>query len=72
MTESIEFLRDYRARLDVATESLGMKLIEIGVPDRPLDDDQIVELAARKLGTLFKMLQAAGLSDGILRAVMEE
>ena len=72
MSESIEFLRDYRSKMDVATEALAMKLVELGVSDKPKDDDELVDVATRKIGTLFEMLKASGLNEGILRAVMAE
>ena len=71
MSESIDFLRDYRSKMDCACEGLAIKLGELGA-EKPRDDHELVEVATKKLDTLFEMLKAAGLNEGILRAVMAE
>ena len=71
MSESNEFLRDYRGKMDCACEALAIKLGELGI-ETPRDDHELVEIASKKLGTLFEMLKAAGVTEGILRAVMAE
>lgn len=71
--KTIDWLDAYYARMDVATEALGMQLVDMGCDGQAsLDDDQIVALATKKLATLHRMLLAAGLAEGILKAVMAE
>lgn len=71
MSEPIGVLRNYRSKMDMACEELAMRLGDLGVT-KPMDDDELVQLAGRKLATLFEMLKAAGISEGILKAVMAE
>lgn len=71
MSETVEALRTYRAKMDDACEGLAIKLGELGVEKGRLDHE-MVAFATTKIETLFKMLRASGLSEGILRAVMSE
>lgn len=65
----VETLVGYRARMDGACEVLFDTMNELGIKDA-YSDDQMVELAANKLKVLFEMVQAAGINESMLKAVM--
>jgi hypothetical protein len=64
---------DYEAKMDFPVENLAIAMwgINDGGPEG-LDDDEIVERAARKILMLKKMILATGFSEAILKAIMEE
>lgn len=62
----------YRDRMDGSMEGLSLTLKSLGWKGEGLPDNEIVDVAGAKLRVLFDMLHAAGLSKGILRAVMGE
>lgn len=64
---------DYQVRMNFPVENLAIAMwgIADGGPEG-LDDDEIVERAARKILMLKKMVLATGLSEAMLKAVMEE
>lgn len=71
LAETPRQLREYRSKMDSACEHLAMVFDSFGVKT-PMDDDELVERAAKKIKTLHQMLLATGLSKGILQAVMVE
>lgn len=67
--ESIE----YQDRMDFPVENLAIAMWGIGEGGpEGLQDHEIVEIAARKINTLKKMILATGFSEAMLKAVMEE
>jgi hypothetical protein len=65
-------LRDYKDKMDFPMESLTSAMWGINAPEI-LPDDEIVEIAARKIRLLKSMLISAGVvSEGIIKAIMEE
>jgi hypothetical protein len=64
---------DYQAKMDLPVENLAIAMWGIGAggPDG-LDDDEIVDRAARKILTLKKMILATGFSENMLKIMMEE
>ena len=64
-------LRDYKDKMDLPMESLSSALWGIKAPEI-LPDDEIVEVAARKIRLLKSMLISAGVSEDIIKAIMEE
>ena len=52
-------------------ESLASAMWGIDGPEG-LEDHEIVEVAARKINTLKKMILASGFSENMLKAIMEE
>jgi hypothetical protein len=67
--EGIDFLRDYRSRLDCACEGLAITLGDIGI-DEALDDEKLIDTASRKLKMMFDMLIAAGIHPDLLKAAV--
>lgn len=63
---------EYRSSLDPACENLALTLKELGFTRQGLKDSELIEVAARKMKTMHSMLLAAGLSRGILDAVIAE
>ena len=61
----------YRDKMEFPMENLAIQLEKIGFMDRK-NDDELVEVAARKLSTLYKMLLASDVNEKILKAVMAE
>ena len=72
MVDSKDFLQHYRDKMDPYIEELGATLGDLGYTKEGLDDYMLVEAATRKLKTLHSMLLAAGMTEGILKAVMAE
>ena len=64
--------KDYKNRMDFPMENLAITLDSIGLKKEGLLDHELVEIAAKKLATMHKMLLAAGISKGILDAIMSE
>jgi hypothetical protein len=69
MPETLEFLNDYRTRMDVACEELAATLDDLGIK-KPMDDHELVEFASRKLKMLHD-IAATVLTPGILAATMK-
>lgn len=72
MAESLEFLQKYRDNMDPVIEELGATLGDLGYTQEGLRDSELVEVAARKLRLMHKLLLAAGMNANILKAVMAE
>ena len=72
MADTVEFLQQYRDRMDPYIEELGATLGDLGYTKEGLDDYMLVEAATRKLKTLHGMLVASGLNKDLLKAVMAE
>lgn len=62
---------DYQDRMDFPMENLAIAMWGIDGPEG-LPDHEIVEIAARKITMLKKMILATGFSERMLKAVMEE
>ena len=66
---------EYRDRMDCPMEYLSVALWGVGEPGPKqinLSDAEIVEIAARKIETLKKMLLATGFNAELLKAIIEE
>jgi hypothetical protein len=63
---------DYVDKMNFPVENLAIAMW--GVTDGPegLEDDEIVDRAARKILMLKKMIMATGFSEVMLKAIMEE
>jgi hypothetical protein len=66
-------LQEYRDKMECPMEDLAVALWGVG-DNGPtgLSDGEIVEVAARKIILLKKLLVAAGFNEKMLTAVMEE
>lgn len=66
-------LQEYRDNMECPMEDLAVSLWGVG-DNGPtgLSDSEIVEMAARKVTMLKKLLLASGFNDKMLSAVMEE
>lgn len=64
---------EYQSKMNFPVENLAIAMWGIGGggPDG-LDDDEIVDRAARKILMLKKMILATGFSEAMLKAIMEE
>jgi hypothetical protein len=64
---------DYQDKMNFSVENLAIAMwgINEGGP-KGLDDDEIVERAARKITMLKKMVLATGFSEQMLKIMMEE
>jgi hypothetical protein len=62
---------EYQDRMDFPMENLAIAMWGIEAPEL-LPDNEIVEIAARKINTLKKMVLATGFSEKMLKAIMEE
>lgn len=68
-----ELLKEYRKRMDLPMENLANEVLPIdGRADGAASDDEIVELAFKKIQMLRRMLVAAGVSKAMVDAVMAE
>lgn len=66
-------LQEYRDQMEWPMENLANSIWGINTPESgPLEDYQVVEIAARKINMLKKMLLACGVNDKMIEAVMEE
>lgn len=65
-------LQDYRDNMECPMEDLAVALWGVGDDGPSLTDAELVELAARKINMLKKMLLATGFKPEMLKAVMEE
>lgn len=66
-------LQEYRDRMELPMESLAYAIYGTMNPENgPFNDDELVEMATRKINMLKKMLIATGFNEKMLRAVMEE
>jgi hypothetical protein len=64
---------DYQDKMDFPVENLAIAIWgNGGGGPEGLGDNEIVEIAARKINTLKKMLLATGFSEQMLKAIMEE
>ena len=64
---------EYQDRMDFPVENLAIAMWGIGDGGpEGLGDNEIVEIAARKINTLKKMVLATGFSEKMLKAIMEE
>lgn len=72
MSESHESLKEYRDRMDLPIEILGITLAEFGWKGEGMDDHEIVEIATRKLRTLHTMVLATKFNPEMLKAIMAE
>ncbi len=64
---------DYQDKMNFPVENLAIAMWGIGEGGpNDLDDDEIVDRAARKILTLKKMILATGFSEQMLKAIMEE
>ncbi len=68
-----QVLQQYRDNMECPMEDIAVALWGVGDSGPvSLSDSQIVELAARKISMLKKMLMATGFNEKMLAAVMEE
>lgn len=66
-------LQEYRDQMEFPMENLSLSIWDSGRPENgPYNDNEIVEIAARKINTLKKMLLATGFNAKMLAAIMEE
>lgn len=66
-------LQEYRDKMEFPMENLSMSIWDSSRPENgPYNDDEIVEIAARKINMLKKMLLATGFNAKMLAAIMEE
>lgn len=66
-------LQEYRDRMELPMENLAYAIYGTMNPENgPFNDDELVEMATRKINMLKKMLLATGFNAGMLKAVMEE
>lgn len=63
-------LQDYRDKMECPMEDLAVAIWGVGDDGVMLSDDQIVEVAARKITMLKEMLIASGFKKEMLKAVM--
>ena len=63
---------EYRQTMYWPMENLAIALESCGFKHEGLDDSELVEIATRKMKTLFEMILATGMSRGLLEAVMKE
>lgn len=68
-----ESLQRYRDRMELPMENLAYAIYGTMNPENgPFNDDELVEMATRKINMLRKMLLASGFNPDMLKAVMEE
>ena len=66
-------LQEYRDKMELPMENLAYAIYGTMNPENgPFNDDELVEMATRKINMLKKMLIATGFNEKMLRAVMEE
>lgn len=66
-------LQEYRDRMEMPIENLTYAIYGTMNPDNgPFNDDEVVEVAVRKINMLKKMLLASGFNKDMLKAVLEE
>lgn len=66
-------LQEYRDRMELPMENLAYAIYGTMNPENgPFNDDELVEVATRKINMLRKMLLATGFKAEMLKAVMEE
>lgn len=66
-------LQEYRDKMEWPMEHLALSIWDSGKPEHgPFNDDEIIEIAARKINMLKKMLLATGFNAKMLAAVLEE
>lgn len=66
-------LQEYRDKMEWPMENLASSIWKTSRPENgPFNDDEIVEIAARKINMLKKMLLANGFNAKMLDAIMEE
>jgi hypothetical protein len=64
---------EYQDRMDFPMENLAIAMWGVaGGGPAGIGDHEIVEIAARKINTLKKMVLATGFSEQMLKAIMEE
>ena len=63
--------REYRESMDLPMEDLTIALFGFNGDGEALEDWQIVERAVIKINMLKEMIHAAGLTEGLLKACME-
>lgn len=64
--------QEYYNRLDPAIENLAMTLQQLGFQKENLNDDEIVDIAAKKLKMLHSMLLAANVTENMISVCMNE
>jgi hypothetical protein len=64
---------DYRNRMEFPMEVLASTLEHMGVTviEGGANDDELVQIATRKLNMLYKMVLATGMNEALLKACME-
>lgn len=62
---------EYRDHMECPMESLAFVLDGMGVTEA-MSDAELVEFATKKLKTLYKMLLASGMQEGLLKTIMSE
>ena len=68
-----ESLQQYRDRMELPMENLAYAIYGVLNPENgPFNDDELVEIATRKINMLKRMLLASGFKAEMLKAVMEE
>ncbi len=65
-------LQDYRDKMEWPMETLADAIWDKRPENGPFEDNEIVEIAVRKINMLKKMLLATGFKPEMLKAVMEE
>lgn len=63
---------NYRDNMEWPMENLALALKSCGFDRQQLDDSELVDVATRKIKTLFEMVLATGMSRKLLEAVMKE
>ena len=63
--------KEYQDSMDFPMENLALAIWGLDGPEG-LPDHEIVEIAARKINMLKRMLLASGFNEGMLKAVMDE
>lgn len=72
MADSVEFLQEYRDKMDFPMEMLNTALVSMGFDVNGHPDSEVVEIATRKLRTLHKLVLAGGMNPKMLEAIMAE
>jgi hypothetical protein len=72
MGDSVEFLQEYRDKMDFPVELLASTLGDLGCKGEGAVDCDVVDVATRKLRTLHKLVLAGGMNPKMLEAIMAE
>lgn len=69
---SVVINEEYKVEMDLPMEGLAVMLSNLGFDGEPHNDAYLIEVATRKIKTLYEMILATKFSPEMLRAIMKE